>query len=373
MRSAAKGGATQRATVNQRIADQFAASAVALTDSGTSALALALRLAAARRPGRPVLLPAWGCYDLATAADAADLPVAFYDLEPGTLGPRWESLERALLLEPAAAVAAHFFGVPVDWPRFARLTAAAGAFPIEDAAQGAGGSVSGRPLGSSGDLAVLSFGRGKGVTGGKGGALLAHGETWLSALPTLGLPGRRGSVRDLVVLLAQWLLTRPGLYGLPAGLPWLGLGQTVYNPPYPAEGLTALAAGVLTVTMTLAPAEAAARRKHADILLKQLERVACGLVTPPPGTQAGWLRMPVRLTGRDNSRVSADPLARSLGIYQGYPLVLGDLPGFGRRVVAAEVPMPGARELARTLVTLPTHGAVTGTDLDRAVAWVRAG
>jgi dTDP-4-amino-4,6-dideoxygalactose transaminase len=370
LRAAAEGGATQRATVSRRIADQFAASAVALTDSGTSALALALRLAAARRPGRPVLLPAWGCYDLATASDAADLPVAFYDLDPVTLGPSWESLGRALLLEPAAAVAAHFYGVPVDWPRFARLTSAAGAVPIEDAAQGAGGSASGRPLGGSGDLAVLSFGRGKGVTGGKGGALLAHGETWLSALASLGLRGRLGTLRDLVVLVAQWLLTRPRLYGLPAGLPWLGLGQTVYNQPHPAEGLTALAAGVLTVTMRLAPAEAAARRRHAEILLRGLERVPCGLVTPPPDTQAGWLRMPVRLTSRDNSGVNADPLARSLGIYQGYPMVLGDLPGFGRRVVAADEPVPGARELARTLVTLPTHGALTESDLERAVRWV---
>jgi dTDP-4-amino-4,6-dideoxygalactose transaminase len=370
IRAAAGGGASPRAAISRRITDQFAATAVTLTDSGTTALALALRLAAAGRPGRPILLPAWGCYDLATAADAADLPVAFYDLDPGTLGPRWDSLERALLLEPAAAVAAHFYGVPVDWPRFARLTSAAGAVPIEDAAQGAGGSASGRPLGGAGDLAVLSFGRGKGITGGKGGALLAHGEIWVSALESLGLRGRRGGVRDLIVLLAQWLLTRPALYGLPAGLPWLGLGQTVYHPPHSAEGLTALAAGVLTVTMTLAAAEAAIRREHAEILLQRLERVPCGLVSLPPDTQAGWLRMPVRLTSRDNSAVVADPIARSLGIYQGYPMVLGDLPGFGRRVVAAEAPIPGARELARTLVTLPTHGAVTTLDLERAARWV---
>jgi dTDP-4-amino-4,6-dideoxygalactose transaminase len=177
-------------------------------------------------------------------------------------------------------------------------------------------------------------------------------------------------VRDLIVLLAQWLLTRPALYGLPAGLPWLGLGQTVYHPPHSAEDLTALAAGVLTVTMTLAAAEAAIRREHAEILLQRLERVPCGLVSLPPDTQAGWLRMPVRLTSRDNSAVVADPIARSLGIYQGYPMVLGDLPGFGRRVVAAEAPIPGARELARTLVTLPTHGAVTTLDLERAARWV---
>jgi len=370
IRAAAGGGATQRAAGIQAITERYAASAVALTDSGTTALALAFRLAAALRPGRPVLLPAWGCYDLATAADSADLPVAFYDIDPGTLGPAWQSLERALGLEPAAAVAAHFYGVPVDWRRFARLTSSAGAVPIEDAAQGAGGSASGRPLGGFGDLVVLSFGRGKGMTGGKGGALLAHGTAWASAVESLSLHARWGGIRDAVVLAAQWLLTRPSLYGLPAGLPWLGLGQTVYHPPHPAEGLTALAAGVLTVTMNLAPAEAAVRRRHAAILLERLARIECGRVTPPPDTQAGWLRMPVRLTGRDNLRVSADPLARSLGIYPGYPMVLGDLPGFGRRVVAADAAIPGARELARTLVTLPTHGAMTESDLERAVRWV---
>jgi dTDP-4-amino-4,6-dideoxygalactose transaminase len=369
LQAAADGGETQRAAVVRALAAQFAASAVVLADSGTTSLALAFRLAIARRPNRPVVLPAWGCYDLATAADAADVPVAFYDLDPATLGPDWDSLDRSLRFEPAAAVAAHFYGVPVDWRRFAAAVAAAGAVAIEDAAQGAGGSQAGRPLGAAGDLAVLSFGRGKGVTGGKGGALLAHGEAWVSALESYQLRGRRGSLKDLAVLAAQWLLTRPSLYGLPAGLPWLGLGQTVYHPPHPAGGLTALAAGALTVTLRLASAEAEARRVNAAVLLQRLAGTGCGLVRVSPGVEAGWLRMPVRLKSETSQAVGADPKARALGVYPGYPMVLGDLPGFGRRVVA-EVAIPGARELARTLVTLPTHGALTGPDLDRLVEWV---
>ncbi len=36
--------------------------------------------------------------------------------------------------------------------------------------------MAGRPAGAHGALGVLSFGRGKGVTGGKGGALLVNDE-----------------------------------------------------------------------------------------------------------------------------------------------------------------------------------------------------
>ena len=62
-----------------------------LTDSGTSALALALQRAARERPG-PAALPAFCCYDIATAADVAGVPFVLYDVDPETLGPDPASL-----------------------------------------------------------------------------------------------------------------------------------------------------------------------------------------------------------------------------------------------------------------------------------------
>ena len=70
----------------------------------------------------------------------------------------------------------HLYGVPADPEPVRAALAGAGAVLIEDAAQGAGASLRGRPLGGFGDLSVLSFGRGKGNTAGRGGALLAPWE-----------------------------------------------------------------------------------------------------------------------------------------------------------------------------------------------------
>ena len=52
---------------------------------------------------------------------------------------------------------------------------------------------------------------------------------------------------------------------------------------------------------------------------------------------------------------SAGPAAARLGIMPGYPKALVDLEGFVARVENRAEDFPGARQLARRLVTLPTH------------------
>ena len=173
LRAALTGGRTARAAVEQFITDTYRAHGVVLTDSGTTALHLALRLAVSERPG-PVALPAYCCYDIATAADAAGVEFVLYDIDPATLGPDGTSLYRALEQGARVIVAVHLYGLPVDLSAVAGLAEAAGAIVIEDAAQAVGARLGGRPAGSLGRYAVLSFGRGKGMTGGRGGALLLN-------------------------------------------------------------------------------------------------------------------------------------------------------------------------------------------------------
>ncbi|HET9275331.1 MAG TPA: DegT/DnrJ/EryC1/StrS family aminotransferase, partial [Gemmatimonadales bacterium] len=149
------------------IAAECEPDAVLLTDSGTSALRLALE-AVTRQRGKDatIALPAWCCYDVATAADGAGVRVVLYDLDPSTLSPDLGSLERVLARGASAVVVAHLYGYPVDLRAVRDLADRAGALLIEDAAQGVGGRYEGRPLGVYAPLAVLSFGRGKGRTGG---------------------------------------------------------------------------------------------------------------------------------------------------------------------------------------------------------------
>ena len=179
-------------------------------------------------------------------------------------------------------VVAHLYGVPVDLAAVQALAAEFGALVIEDAAQGSGCEWKGKPAGAHGALGVLSFGRGKGVTGGKGGALLVNDDgpargrgraAWKAAT---GPRAPRGSFRDLLLLTAQWLFGRPSLYWIPASLPFLGLGETLYKAPHPIGGISTLAAGVLVRTLSLVPAEIVIRRGKASRLRAEIEQRAYG-------------------------------------------------------------------------------------------------
>src|SRR5215469_13123914 len=112
---------------------RFGATAIALTDSGTSALVIALR--ATIRQGGTVALPAYGCVDLIAAAIRAGVRVRLYDVDPSTLGPDLDSVRQVLARGVEALVVTHLYGYPVDLAAVRALTDGAGVLLIEDAAQ----------------------------------------------------------------------------------------------------------------------------------------------------------------------------------------------------------------------------------------------
>jgi hypothetical protein len=59
----------------------------------------------------------------------------------------------------------------------------------------------------------------------------------------------------------------------------------------------------------------------------------------------------------------------SLGIVHGYPHTLADLAEL-RASLAGEEKVPGARELQRSIVTLPTHALLNEKDLTRLSRWM---
>jgi len=356
--------------VRETLLTVYGSRAVHLTDSGTTALRLALHGA----PPPVAALPAYGCYDIATAMDGAGGEFLLYDLDPATLGPDLGSLERTLEAGARRIVVAHLYGVPVDLRAVQAIADRYDALIVEDAAQGAGGRFEGKPLGAWGAYGILSFGRGKGVTAGRGGALLANTEEAAARSTELAAHLRPAHTRmgEVGAAVAQWLMARPMLYGLPASLPFLGLGETRYRPVDVPGSLSAFAAGVLAEAFRSGVAsEEAARRRHnaARLLLVAARASQVQQVRPPFGSEPGYLRLPLRL-GQSRSEVDWRA-ARRLGIMPGYPRALADLAAFGERRRNRDTGFPAARLLAETLVTLPTHSRLNAADLAALEGWLR--
>ena len=339
---------------------RYSAPRVELLGSGTQALQVAMTIAL-RRTGGAVALPAFQCYDLATAAVGADAHVVLYDVDPATLAPDLDSVLRALKIGARVVVAAPLYGVPVPWGALAAEVDRAGGVLIEDAAQGHGGSWNGRPLGSWGGLSVLSFGRGKGWCGGAGGALLMRNGWEGDRMPVAPAPGLLEEIRVLAQLKAQWVFGRPALYGLPAAVPGLHLGETVYNPPRSPKRMTRVAAAAIRAHREASDREAAERQSRARELLARLARGGEGASVPrgPADGVPGYLRLPVM------TAMAVTAFHSRLGIVRSYPTALSAVPALSARLKGPAGPWPGAEELAARLATFPTHTRVTARDWER--------
>jgi perosamine synthetase len=363
--SAWTNGTTNHEFLASYLTQGFSARRALLTDSGTSALILALRILVG--PGGTVALPAYACIDLAAAARYAGVRVRLYDVDPATLSPDLDSVSRVLKQGIAAVVVAHLYGFPADVPAVAELALAHGASVIEDAAQGAGGTLRGRRLGSFGALTVLSFGRGKGITGGHGGALLAITPDLAERLESIhgAEPIPRGW-RDVAVVTTQWALGRPVFYSIPSAIPGLRLGEMVFHPAHEPGAISSAAAAMVRAALATAEREVAIRRGNAAALMGEVvDNDGLAAIVPVRGGTSGYLRFPVRDFGQRAE-------APQLGIMRGYPRLLAEEPELRPSLEPNESSLTGAEELRRSLFTLPVHSLVTKRDVSELASWLRS-
>jgi dTDP-4-amino-4,6-dideoxygalactose transaminase len=357
-------GGDPRPRLRNLLVREYGAEAVLLCGSGTQALSFAIHEALGRvDAGRPVALPAFSCFDVATAAIAAGVRGLFYDIEPATLAPDQDSLNRVLRAGAGVVVVAPLFGVPVDWDALSALALSQGAVLIEDAAQCQGAQWKGRRVGSLGGIATLSFGRGKGWTGGRGGALLLSNP---DAPPPNGFAPRQllDEAQTLAGLIAQWALGRPDFYGLPHSIPALRLGETVYRAPEPPTLLTRAGAAMLLSTRHAAERESRVRKANARVLLAAAAGSASRPISIHRDATAGYLRFPLVVRGGVAGLGSVDRVM-SLGVAPSYPEILPELRQLGWVHEGPESDWPGARELVRNLVTLPVHSRVSRAEIER--------
>ena len=353
------------ATLRTRLLARYAADDCALCGSGTQALQHAMtHVLAHGKPGF-IALPAFNCYDMASAALGAGVRVALYDVDPLTLAPDLSSFAGVLAAGASAAVVACLYGVPFDWRALASLADRYGVPLIEDAAQGHGATWQGTPLGALGRVSIISFGRGKGWTGGNGGAVFTRGG---EVTVEVGAARTSASAKVAVGLAAQWVLGRPALYGLPKSIPSLALGETVYHAPAAVSAMTDAAAAAALSNETCSDREAQVRVTNASRYSDALQGTRATLIAVPAGARAGYIRYPVLIAG---GMRALSPRARELGVAQSYPTTLAALPELAGQIIPMATSFSGADRLAADLVTLPVHSRLSHDEQSEIIALIK--
>jgi len=168
---------------------------VAALSSGTAALHLAMILLGVER-GDEVI-----CQSMTFSASANPIayqgatPV-FVDSERDTWNMCPDALEAALKdrlkkgKRVKAIIPVHLYGMPARMDRIMEIARRYGIPVVEDAAEALGSDLNGRPMGTFGDMAILSFNGNKIITTSGGGALVSRKTGWVEKARYLATQAR---------------------------------------------------------------------------------------------------------------------------------------------------------------------------------------
>ncbi|MFH1701756.1 MAG: aminotransferase class V-fold PLP-dependent enzyme [Candidatus Zixiibacteriota bacterium] len=339
-----------------------------LTNSGRAALFLLLASLKKIYPDRnEIIIPDYTCWSVPSAIIKAGLKVKPIDIELNTLSIDPEILSDSINEKTCAVIVTHLLGLPGYIERVEEICKNNGVILIDDAAQALGAKVKSGKVGSFGDASVLSFGRGKCITTLHGGATIVRNKELLREFKlqfsNLSVESY-SNVSDRLQLKAYKKLFNRRYYWIPDGIPFLKIGETIYDPDFPICKMPESRARRGQIMIERLEQINKDRIKIANKYMVALSSIS-GVDSPdiPAGAEPCYLRMPILIY--DN--VKRDKILKkghAIGISGLYPGTVSSIPALSSDMTNNS-DCPNAAKVANALITLPTHFGVTDEDIDK--------
>ncbi len=321
-----------------------------LTTSCTGALELAA-MALDCGPGDEVIVPSYTFVSTASAFLRTGAKIVFAEVDPRTLMLDVDDVERRMTARTKAVAVVHYAGVTADLARLTTLCSAAGVALVEDAAQGFGSTQDGVHLGTVGRFGTLSFHETKNVHCGLGGALYLDDADF-----------------DRVENMWERGTNRTKMFrGLVDKYSWVEPGSSFYPTELQAAYLLAQLEG-LDENLRLRAALSGAY----DLRLAQLEAAGKLTVQPRPEGLA-WNHHAMACvfpTFEVTEAVRLGLKASGVHAYIGYvPLHSSPM---GLRLGGQVDDLPVTEDVAKRVLRLPLHHAMSVADVDRVCDGIEA-
>lgn len=310
--------------------------------NGTDALVLVL-MAWGIGPGDAVFVPSFTFIATAEAAALVGATPVFVDVLPDTFNLDPASLDAAIDaavqagLTPRAVIPVDLFGQPADHPAIAAIAAAHGLLVLDDAAQGFGGALNDRAVGTFGHATATSFFPAKPLgCYGDGGAVFTDDDALAETLRSLRVHGKGGDKYDNV-----------------------RIGQN--------SRLDTLQAAILIEKLAVFADEIVARQRVADRYAAALGTVTRTPVVTP-GARSAWAQY--TLVVEDRAALVAGCRDAGVPTQVYYPIPLHRQSGYAQ-YPQAPGGCPVSDHLAGHVVSLPMHPYLSPAAQDRVIAAVR--
>lgn len=299
-----------------------------------------------------VIIPAYTCYSVPAAIVKAGFKVKLCDIDPNTLDFDYSLLSDIISESTLAVIPCNLFGIPSDIERLQNIIGGEKIFIIDDAAQAMGASRNGRLAGTRGDIGFYSLDRGKNLTTVEGGIILTKRKDVADEVRKITNKLNKYTKSNQSVLLMKAmivsLLLRPFLYWIPANLPGLGLGKTIYSIQFPIRRMSNTQAGLAWNWREKLAKFNKVRRENTEYFYNEFfgnHKIHC----LKKNSGATYQRFPVFLNGIKN--IDMNKLKR-LGMSKMYPDSIDHIPDLKFH---NENGFSVAKEISKKLFCLPTH------------------
>lgn len=340
--------------------------------SGKAALTLILQALKEMFPDRDeVLIPAFTCYSVPSAVVRAGLKIRLCDLDPETFDYDYERLSDILSTgrdRLLCVVPVHLFGIPADIDRLRSTIDDDAVIIVEDAAQAMGGENKGRKFGTQGDVGFFSLGRGKALSTVEGGIILTKRQDIAAYIGRAmkGIPcyGALEIFGLFIYALALMILMRPTLFWIPKSIPFLRLGETIYDPHFKMRKMSSFQAGLARGW----------EKKLQQLSNRRMENVRdfqdrLKMISP----KSSWadqrffpclIRFPLRIESVHTREAILKMSERmGFGIARSYPDSIDRIPALAADFASRHFPV--AKDNAEILLTLPVHSFVALKDREQ--------
>lgn len=354
MASASEGGVF--AALRRSIAERSGRTQVTLTGSGTEALVRCLEFLKRTRSISTVYLACYTCPELVTAIVAAGVRAHPLPVDEKTLEIDFTNFPRDA---SGAIILSNLYGLVDRLPQgFSNLSV------IDDACQAFlsqrndHGAIVG---GVKSTLGVLSFGRGKGLCGIGGGAVL--GEIHQPA--DSDTPKESGVER--LKYLAMLAFEHPSFYTLLKQAPGLGLGKTVYHREFVRHGFGNVAGQVALAALLQAETQRSTFISNARLWNRAL--AGSGVCEPFVARGLSFtgevapIRYPILLPTQQMRDRALELLTHAgLGASGSYPASIQELCRGESQLVMTD--SKSGDVVSKRIITLPVHRFVQKNDIE---------
>jgi dTDP-4-amino-4,6-dideoxygalactose transaminase len=344
-----------------------------LVSSGKAALTIILKSLHELQPEKDeVLIPSYTCYSVPSAIMKAGLKVKLCDIDPKTLDYDFNQLKElsdSLKLKKSSLLAiipTHLFGLPSDIERSRQLFDK-NTFVIEDAAQAMGGTLNGQKLGTLGDVGFFSLARGKALSTVEGGIILTNNDKIGKPIKKQMSNVSNYSLLEICKLIIFSfvinIFMRPKLFWFPKSLPFLKLGETLFESDFKIKKMSPFQAG-LTKNWQKKLNELTYTRKKNTINWQKL----LNSKFKTKNLKLPLLRYPILIKDeKKRNQILSQSEQQGLGIMRGYPKSINNIkeliPQFKIKNLKQKIKQ--GELIAMHLITLPVHNYMSKTDTEK--------